>query len=121
MPWAVAYVNGTAAWPHPPGVRVHPAALYECAALLAIFVLLWRLRERLAPPGAIFAVYLVATGLVRTAIELVRTNRPIALGLTEAQWMSAIAAVGAAVWLARYASLTASARPAGSASRPRRA
>jgi phosphatidylglycerol:prolipoprotein diacylglycerol transferase len=121
LPWAVAYASGTAPWPHPPGVRVHPAALYECAALVAIFALLWRLRGRLAPPGAIFALYLLATGLVRFAIELVRTNRPIALGLTEAQWMSALAAGGAAIWLASYASFTASARPAGSASRPRRA
>ena len=59
----------------PPGVRVHPAALYECAALLAIFVLLWRLRGRLAPPGAIFALYLVTTGIVRFAIEVIRTKR----------------------------------------------
>ena len=121
LPWAVAYPNGTAAWPQPPGVRVHPAALYECAALLAIFVVLWRLRGRLGPPGAIFALYLVTTGIVRFAIEVVRTNHPIALGLTEAQWMSALVVAGGGAWLAARASLTARARPAGSASRPGRA
>jgi phosphatidylglycerol:prolipoprotein diacylglycerol transferase len=121
LPWAIAYPNGTAPWLHPPGVRVHPAALYECVALLTIFAALWRLRGRVAPAGALFALYLVATGLVRFAVEMVRTNPPVALGLTEAQWVSLAVAVGAAGWLARRASFTASARPAGSASRLRRA
>src|SRR5262245_31802794 len=51
LPWGVAYVNGTVAWPYPPGVFVHPAALYEMIALLGIFVLLLHLRARVMTAG----------------------------------------------------------------------
>jgi phosphatidylglycerol:prolipoprotein diacylglycerol transferase len=103
VPWAVAYTNGVAPWPYPPGVRVHPAALYESLALAATFALLWRIRGRIGPPGAVFAVYLVTAGAVRFVVEIVRTNPPLALGLTEAQWISLLVAVGASTWLARHA------------------
>lgn len=99
LPWAVAYTKAVAPWPYPPGVRVHPAALYECAALLVLFVVLQRLRGRGWRAGTIFASYLVAAGTIRFLLEYVRTNRPVALGLTEAQWMSLLAVVGAVSWL----------------------
>src|SRR5262249_37988329 len=102
LPWAVAYAHGVAPWPHPPGVRVHPAALYEGIALAALFAILWRERARLVPAGTTFAVYLIASGTIRFVVELVRTNPPIALGLTEGQWLSAaVAGVGIAMWSAR--------------------
>jgi phosphatidylglycerol---prolipoprotein diacylglyceryl transferase len=102
LPWAVAYTHGVSPWPHPPGVRVHPAALYEGIALAALFVILWRERTRLVPAGTTFAVYLIAAGMIRFVVELVRTNAPLALGLTEAQWMSVAAVgVGLAMWSAR--------------------
>lgn len=100
VPWAVAYTNGTAPWPHPAGVRVHPAALYEGLALVVLFLVLWRIRPRVRPVGGIFAIYLAAAGGVRFVVEMVRTNRPVALGLTEAQWISLAVAAGAAAWLA---------------------
>ena len=101
LPWGVAYQNGTAAWPHAPGIPVHPAALYEMGALLAIFALLLWLRSRIAPAGAVFAIYLLAIGVTRALVETVRTNSPILLGLTEAQWTSMVLAAGAAPWLRR--------------------
>jgi len=102
VPWAVAYTSTVAPWPHPPGVRVHPAALYESLALAAVYGILWRMRGRVGPTGAIFAIYLTAAGAIRFLVEYVRTNRPIALGLTEAQWISLAVAAGAGVWLAAH-------------------
>ena len=29
LPWGMAYPNAIVGWPYPPGVRVHPAPLYE--------------------------------------------------------------------------------------------
>jgi phosphatidylglycerol:prolipoprotein diacylglycerol transferase len=97
LPWGVAYLNGTASWPHPPGVFVHPAALYESAAQAIIFVLLLGLRRRALRAGSIFAVYILLSGLSRFAIEGIRTNQPILLGLTEAQWTSIALSAGAAL------------------------
>lgn len=102
LPWGVAYTQGTAAWPYHPGVSVHPAALYEMVALLAIFALLLRLRSRVAPAGALFAIYLLLSGLTRLLVEVVRTNPPILLGLTEAQWTSIALSAAAAWWLWRH-------------------
>ncbi len=102
LPWGVAYPSGTAGWPHPPGIFVHPAALYEMVALLGIFALLLRLRSRVAPAGALFAIYCLLSALTRLLVEFVRTNPPILLGLTEAQWTSLVLSTGAALWLWRH-------------------
>jgi len=102
LPWGVAYTHGTAAWPYPDGIQVHPAALYEAAALVGIFVLLLLLRSRVAPAGALFAIYLLLAGSTRFLIEFIRTNPPVLLGLSEAQWTSILLAAGAALWLGRY-------------------
>ena len=101
LPWAVAYTNGVADWPHPPGVGVHPAALYETIALLAVGAFLWRVR-RVQPAGTLFCLYLFLAGVSRFLLEFVYTNEPIYLGLTEAQWFGAVIVVGAGVWLAKH-------------------
>ena len=113
LPWGVAYVHGTAAWPHPAGVSVHPAPLYEAVASILIFIALWRLRARPAPSGRLFALYLLATGAARFLIEFVRTNQAVFLGLTEAQWVSVGLGSAALLWLRglRDASPTREARP----------
>ncbi len=111
LPWGVAYTKGTAGWTYPPGIYVHPAPLYEIVALLTIFAALLRLRSRIAPAGALFAIYLVLSGLIRLLVEAIRTNPPILLGLTEAQWTSIALSGGAGLWLWQHrVGATASAR-----------
>jgi phosphatidylglycerol:prolipoprotein diacylglycerol transferase len=117
LPWGVAYTQAFAGWPHPEGVRVHPAALYEMAALLAIAAGLWSLRARLRPDGSVFFAYLALAGVARFAVEFVRTNSAIALGLSEAQWTSLAAVAIAGAWLRRRAR---DPRPAGRAAARRR-
>jgi phosphatidylglycerol---prolipoprotein diacylglyceryl transferase len=101
LPWGVTYGNGTAVWPYPPGIAVHPAALYEMFALLGIGTLLFRLRSRIRPPGSLFAVYVLLSALARLSVEAVRTNKSILFGFTEAQWTSLGLATAAAAWLWR--------------------
>lgn len=81
---------------------MHPAALYETAALMVVFVVLLRLRTGVAPAGTLFAVYVVLSAIAGLIVEIVRTNRPILLGLTEAQWTSIVLSAGATVWLWRH-------------------
>jgi phosphatidylglycerol:prolipoprotein diacylglycerol transferase len=68
--------------------RVHPTPVYEMIMFLAIFFVLWRLRRLDKPPWWIFGLYLVLAGIERFAIEFVRTNEAVWLGLTEAQLVS---------------------------------
>ncbi|HZP43683.1 MAG TPA: prolipoprotein diacylglyceryl transferase family protein [Candidatus Binatia bacterium] len=122
LPWGVSYRHAVAGWPPPgllPTVTVHPTPLYEFAASVLIFVVLWRLRARLRPAGAVFALYLVLAGVERVLIELVRQQDgrpgPQVAGLNEAQLTSLVLVAGAAAWLACRASIV----PAGTLERGR--
>ncbi len=94
-PWAMAYPEGTVAT----DVPVHPTPIYETLAMGAVAIVLWTWRDRFRP-GMLFALYLLLAGLERFAVEFVRRNDDVALGLTQAQFLSiAMIAVGA-IWFA---------------------
>ena len=95
LPWAMSYPHGVV----PTTQRVHPAPLYEMALYLIIFAVLWRQRHAPRPRGSLFAQYLVYSGLARFAVEFVRRNPAVALGLTLPQWGSLLsAAIGIGFW-----------------------
>jgi phosphatidylglycerol:prolipoprotein diacylglycerol transferase len=95
LPWGVSFPKGIP--PTPPGVHVHPTQLYESAASLVIFALLvWVLGPRFRREGPLIFVYAVLGGIERFLVEFIRTNEPVALGLTQQQWISiALVVVGA--------------------------
>ena len=66
----MSYPNGVV----PTTARVHPTPLYEAALYLLIFAVLWRRRARPHTPGRPLGEYLIATGVVRFAVEFVRRN-----------------------------------------------
>ncbi len=89
LPWGMAYPNAIVGWPYPPGVRVHPAPLYELIAYTLIFAVLWSIRKRTYPDGTIFWLYLVMAPIARFLIEFIRVNPPVFLGLSQSQLISA--------------------------------
>jgi phosphatidylglycerol---prolipoprotein diacylglyceryl transferase len=103
VPWAMAFPSAVAGWvdpltgePYPPGARVHPTQLYELVQSLIVFAILWMVRKRPHPPGAIFSLYLILAGSMRFIVEFLRVNPIVGAGLTEYQWMSvALIIVGA--------------------------
>jgi phosphatidylglycerol---prolipoprotein diacylglyceryl transferase len=107
LPWGVKFPNGsppsTAANLHgfgvivPPGVdpstvlTVHPTQLYEVAAMLIVFALLWVLRKNERPVGWLFGAYLVFAGVERFLVEILRAKDDRLLGaFTLAQLTSVI-------------------------------
>ena len=88
LPWGMAYPNAIVGWPYPPGIRVHPAPLYEFLAYTLVFAILWSLRKRPHPDGTLFWLYLILAPIARFLIEFVRINPRIFLDLTEAQLVS---------------------------------
>lgn len=121
LPWAMAYPNAIVGWNartvlkldptgalvsgYFPGVRVHPAPVYEAILYVAIFGLMWSMRKR-APEGRLFCLYLILEGLARFMVEFVRVNPRIAFGLSEAQLISLVMiTAGLATW--RYTSARA--------------
>ena len=99
------YGRPTAAWygiafpkgSPPTAVPVHPTQLYEVAWLLLIGALLWR-RRKTSP--FLFAEYFVLAGGGRFAVEILRVNPRIALGMSGAQWIgTGMVLLGGASWL----------------------
>jgi phosphatidylglycerol:prolipoprotein diacylglycerol transferase len=88
--WGVEIPPGT-----PPGevLAVHPTQLYEVAALLFIFSLLWRWRRHDRALGWLFGVYLLAEGIERFLVEFVRAKDDRILGAYTLSQAAAVAAV----------------------------
>jgi phosphatidylglycerol---prolipoprotein diacylglyceryl transferase len=91
LPWAVKFPQGlppsTAGNLHqlfgvpvPAGIdpmtvlAVHPTQLYEVAAMLVAFAILWSLRRWKRPVGWLFGLYLVFAGVERFLVEIVRAK-----------------------------------------------
>jgi phosphatidylglycerol:prolipoprotein diacylglycerol transferase len=98
--WGVEVPPGTS-----PGevLAVHPTQLYEVAALLFLFYLLWRWRRHQHGVGWLFGCYLVGVGIERFLVEFLRAKDDRLLGpFTLAQAASvAVFVVGVgllAVW-----------------------
>ncbi|MBF6568868.1 MAG: prolipoprotein diacylglyceryl transferase [Candidatus Binataceae bacterium] len=123
LPWAMAYPHAIVGWigrnvaaigPHnslifpyppdapvPPGVRVHPAPMYETILYLIVFAILWSKRRRNRVDGRLFAMYLIFAGAIRLMVEFVRINPRVLYGLTEAQLIAiGMIIIGAAAWMA---------------------
>ena len=95
LPWALSYPDGEV----PTTDQVHPTAIYESLASLAIFSYLWA-RRRSAPPLRLFAAYLILAGLERFLVEFVRRNEDALLGMTQPQ-LFALATIAAGAILTR--------------------
>ena len=88
LPWGISVDPATAArLPGTPdaGVPMHPSFLYEIAFQLAIFAVLWGLRDRVPVPGELFKMYLLAYALFRFGVEFVRGNEVMWNGLSGSQ------------------------------------
>lgn len=82
-------------------LAVHPTQLYEVAAMLVAFAVLWKLRKAAWGTGALFGVYLMLAGTERFLVEFVRAKDDRFLGpFTIAQVTSVILVViGTVVWV----------------------
>jgi phosphatidylglycerol---prolipoprotein diacylglyceryl transferase len=97
LPWAMAYPDGTV----PTTQEVHPTPVYETFTMGLVTLLLWNLRDRLAP-GMLFGLYLFLGGLERFLVEFIRRNDVVFAGLTIPQLFSvAMMAGGTALLVAR--------------------
>jgi phosphatidylglycerol:prolipoprotein diacylglycerol transferase len=101
LPWAMGYPHGTV--PTAPGVTVQPTPIYETLAMGLVAWALWRWRDSVRP-GALFAAYLVLSGVERLLVEFIRRNHEVWVGLTAPQLESiglAVVGAGALVFFAR--------------------
>ncbi len=84
VPWAMSFPKGVI----PTTEMVHPTPIYDMIILLAIFGILWKIREKRLPTGFKFNLYLVLVGSGRFFTEFYRNTPKILLGMTMAQLIS---------------------------------
>ena len=116
LPWGMSFPNGLV----PTTARVHPTPIYELIVACAIAWILWHMGSRDAvaqpdkkekqqpnhgaalPPGKVFAMYLILTGVARFLVEFIRINPRSFFGMSNAQAAGALSAI---VGIALYAML----------------
>jgi len=99
LPWGFVYQHpGSFVADHT--IAYQPAAVYELLFNLALFALLWKLRDRFAKPGMLFVTYLAGYSFGQFALFFLRTEPLVALGLKQAQVTSlfGMLAAGFAAW-----------------------
>lgn len=81
----------------------YPTPFYETVACTLLFGVLWAVRKKIRPYGALFALYLVLNGLERFFIEKIRVNNKMnLLGFhpTQAEVIAtALMIIGILLWL----------------------
>ncbi|HMN26768.1 MAG TPA: prolipoprotein diacylglyceryl transferase [Caldilineaceae bacterium] len=93
-PFGIAYTNPHTMVPEL-GVYYTPTPVYEAIMNMSIFALLWQLRKKNLPEGALFLIYLVLYSSGRFLITFWSSYRTIAFGMNQAQIISLAAfAVG---------------------------
>jgi phosphatidylglycerol:prolipoprotein diacylglycerol transferase len=94
VPWAVAFPRGL-----PPTLdRVHPTQVYELLLLLPLAWLLVKERRSGTPDRVVLGTYLLGAGLIRFAIEWLRIDVRVALGMSVAHWAS-LGAIAIGGWM----------------------
>jgi phosphatidylglycerol:prolipoprotein diacylglycerol transferase len=87
LPWAVDYGDGIAR---------HPAPLYEIAFLGLLWLGLWKTGSRWAP-GGLFKAFILAYMGFRFAVDFLKPDPRVALGLSSVQW-TALAGLALLAW-----------------------
>jgi phosphatidylglycerol:prolipoprotein diacylglycerol transferase len=67
-----------------------PVIAYEMLWNMVVLAAIWRLRGRLAPPGMLFALYLMLYSLGRFFIQFLRLDKPWFAGLQEAHLIALV-------------------------------
>lgn len=92
VPWCMKF-------PEADGCR-HPSQLYEVAKNLAIFGVMWTIKDRKKPDGYFFALFLILYGVLRFSIEFVREPEVMVGFLTMGQILCLIMIIagGGLMW-----------------------
>lgn len=83
-PFCMAFPHGAV----PTKVAVINTPILEVAGAIALFVYLMHMRKRIKTPGILFAHMVIIHAVMRFSVEFIRVNPKLALGLSQAQWVS---------------------------------
>ena len=89
LPWGFTYSHATTVDLYNRSglssfLPTHPVAVYEMVWNMLVLAVIWKLMGRLAPPGMLFALYLMLYSLGRFFIQFLRLDKEWFAGLQEA-------------------------------------
>jgi len=96
LPWGLIYTHDGAFLPRDwilDRVATHPTPVYEILWDLLVLAVIWRLRGRMKPDGALLVLYLMIYSFGRFFISFLRMDPVVALGLQQAQLISILVLV----------------------------
>lgn len=80
-------------------ITVHPTFLYESIATFFLFVFLYLVRNKRKYPGQITLLYFFLYGIIRTAIEGLRTDSLMLGDVRISQLLSIVLSIGSCIIL----------------------
>lgn len=96
LPWTITYTDPRSLAPL--NVPLHPIELYEMAAYLLVFLVVWATRKRFNADGFSFLTYLAAYGAARFMTEFFRGHPAMFAGEIPAAQVVGAALVLASAW-----------------------
>ncbi|MGH7885407.1 MAG: prolipoprotein diacylglyceryl transferase [Thermodesulfobacteriota bacterium] len=85
LPWAISFPKGSP----PIDIPVHPTQIYDTIFMSILFLILWKIRKRVYPPGWLASVGFSLLAVERFFIEFIRETSPSFIqGISQAQIMS---------------------------------
>jgi phosphatidylglycerol:prolipoprotein diacylglycerol transferase len=114
LPWATRYTNPSNTFVPSHTLAYQPAAAYELLFSLALFGLIWGLRNRLRVPGTLFELWLVLYSVGQFLLFFGRRNIIVLFDLKQAQ-LTAIAVIVLSIplwylWFRHYRATRSEAR-----------
>jgi phosphatidylglycerol---prolipoprotein diacylglyceryl transferase len=88
LPWGFVYTNPDSFAGFYLNVATHPAPVYEIIWNMALFGVLWRLKDRIKPDGSLFLVMIAVYSFGRFFISFVRDEVPVLGPLHESHLIS---------------------------------
>lgn len=88
LPWAIIYVNPNSYAPL--GIPLHPTQVYHIIWNMAAFGVIWSLRRRMKPEGALFFLYLALYAAGDLIVRFFREGEPFLFGIQQAQLIGII-------------------------------
>jgi phosphatidylglycerol:prolipoprotein diacylglycerol transferase len=96
VPWAFLYTSPDSIAPHYP---THPTVVYEIIFNVIVFGVLYKLRGKFKPDGALYVLYLSLYSAWRIGIDFLRDGTDFLIGLHQAQFIGVLILVVAVPWM----------------------
>ena len=96
-----------------PSQATHPTVAYEIIGDVLLFMIIWKLRGKFRPAGALWMIYMALYASMRFGLQFFRIDEVKFWGLQQAQFIAIIVLIVTVPWMIRYMRRRVGSGPAG--------